>query len=151
MRSGTKNVRRRPSADAARINANINSAYELERRQEYIAAMLVYHAIAEAILRDHLDGVWGKRAFAELVEDFVARRRQQPVRQAAYESALRWLNGRRNRIVHDIWFRSYAMANRDASRSCFRARTLCNGLFRGAYLGPRFGRVPTKSLGSRPR
>jgi len=113
--------------DSKVIAENEDAARKAYERGDYIACLLIIHALIEALLRTFLDGNEKKR-FSDLVGEYKRFLEKERQTEPVFVDELIQFNRRRNRTIHNLWEKGYVEINRKLEPVC-RTAFIMYGLF----------------------
>ena len=117
---------RRPDVSLV-VRDNERAAAEALSRGDFVHAYLLLHVLIEALLRHFLRVQKEYVTFSELIRRYDLYLDEQGYPFPTFKDELTKLNGRRNRIVHELWRRGYTATNAQADQAA-RAAMLTYGL-----------------------
>lgn len=110
------------------VRDNENAVRSALDRADYVRAFLVVHILIESLLRVFLKETDDEVKFSTLINKYVQYLDQNQYPYNTFVKELREFNGRRNRIIHNLWKKGYSFTNRQAKNAASASVTMY-GLF----------------------
>lgn len=113
--------------DLAIVTENEDAARRAYDSGEYVLCFLLMHSLVESLLRTFLHQP-EKGSFYRLIQEYEQRLQSEGQGSVSFIKELTEFNKRRNRVVHELWKKGYAVTNGHLEPAC-QGTFMVYGLF----------------------